>query len=124
MNFDWRIIKVMKQQYTGLQFTGTIAFISSIGLYIYLGLPILSFDFLVFLVVYFLSSYILIMLLPTLIIVTILGIYKAFNKNVSSLILENKIDRLNSNRLYKSFIGIYTIAVSILIVIVYSNMRS
>ena len=124
MNFDWRIIKVMKQQYTGLQFTGTIAFISSIGLYIYLGIPILSFDFLVFLVVYFLSSYILIMLLPTLIIVTILGIYKAFNKNVSSLILENKIDRLNSNRLYKSFIGIYTIAVSILIVIVYSNMRS
>ena len=114
----------MKQQYTGLQFTGTIAFISSIGLYIYLGIPILSFDFLVFLVVYFLSSYILIMLLPTLIIVTILGIYKAFNKNVSSLILENKIDRLNSNRLYKSFIGIYTIAVSILIVIVYSNMRS
>lgn len=124
MNFDWRTIKVMKQQYTGLQFTGTIAFISSIGLYTYLGLPILSFDFLLFLVVYFLSSYILIMLLPTVIIVTIFGIYKAFNKNISSLMLENKIDRLNSNRLYKSIIGIYTIAVSILIVIVYSNMRS
>lgn len=93
--------------YAMLSIAGTLAFIASLVIYFTGDLPIISTTFIGFILFILVGAYILLLLLPTVIALLVLAIIKI----VKGTFDESAIEKLNANKIYQSFIAVYSFVV-------------